>query len=271
MNNKTQIFLVYLCPGVIAFIVSLMAAYRVGADFNNDTMIKYGVLFGCFIFLCGLYVCLCQPLAQFVCSLVANAIFGNGRISTESKVTMETVEVGDDSTIEQVEAPTEADTQEQSLSSISASYSDRVADYANEQACKRAALLTTIDKYIDYCLPPFIHEKDMQRIHDEIHRWADNSSYLPTEGINPKLRLSSYDLRHFIWNIAERLSLFCKYDGETRAKFAKALFPIPLKDIEVPALKNFRIKTYSDKINLDVPERNKFEFNCLNNDKERAA
>jgi hypothetical protein len=184
-----------------------------------------------------------------LCNFITVAVQGNKQIVVQQPIIAEAIQPTSEPSSIQSSEPTS----DSSLPYPSNTYSDRVAEYANEQAAKRAKLIAAIDEYIDYWMPPFISESDMPRLHEEVHRWAENPDYLPTEGISCT-ELSTYDLRHFVWSIAERLNTYGGYDGETRARFIKALFPTPLKDIEVASLKNFRSTTYSDKIKIDIPD-----------------
>jgi hypothetical protein len=265
IKNKEHYFY-YGCPGVVILLVSIMASLRVGADFSNDPMVRMGVFFACGILLWGTYEYVCQPIALGLCNFITVAVQGNKQIVMQQPAIAEAIQP---SSIQPSELPSDPPS-DSSLPSHSNAYSDRVAEYANEQATKRAKLLAAIDEYIDYWMPPFVSESDMPRLHEEVHRWADNPGYLPTEGISCA-GLSTYDLRHFAWSIAERLNTYGGYDGETRARFIKALFPTPLKDIEVASLKNFRSTTYSDKIKIDIPDVGSTAFHYPNNTEKHAA
>jgi hypothetical protein len=265
IKNKENYFY-YGCPGVVILLVSIMASLRVGADFSNDPMVRMGVFFACGILLWGAYEYVCQPIALGLCNFITVAVQGNKQIVVQQPIIAEAIQpTSEPSSIQPSEPPSDS-----SLPSSSCTYSNRVAEYANEQAAKRAKLLAAIDEYIDYWMPPFISESEMPRLHEEVHRWADNPDYLPTEGILCT-ELSTYDLRHFAWSIAERLNTYGGYDGETRARFIKALFPTPLKDIEVASLKNFRSTTYSDKIKIDIPDIGSTAFHYPNNTEKHAA
>jgi hypothetical protein len=266
MIKYNENYFYYGCPGVVILLVSIMASLRVGADFGNDPMVRMGVFFACSILMWGVYEFVCQPIALGLCNFITVAVQGNKQIVVQQPIIAEAIQpTSEPSSVQSSEPPSDS-----SLPSPSNTYSDRVAEYANEQATKRAKQLAAIDDYIDYWMPPFISESDMPRLHEEVHRWADNPGYLPTEGISCS-ELSTYDLRHFAWSIAERLNTYGGYDGETRARFIKALFPTPLKDIEVASLKNFRSTTYSDKIKIDIPDVGSTAFHYPNNEEKHAA
>jgi hypothetical protein len=269
IKNKEHYFY-YGCPGVVILLVSIMASLRVGADFGNDPMVRMGVFFACSILMWGAYEYVCQPIALGLCNFITIAVQGNKQIVVQQPAIAEAGQLTSEppsvpSNIQAIDLPSDS-----SLPSVSTSYSDRVVEYANEQAIKRATMLAAIDEYIDYWMPPFVSASDMPRLHEEVHRWADNPGYLPSEGISCT-ELSTYDLRHFAWNIAERLNIYGGYDGDKRARFIKALFPVPLQDIEIASLKNFRVTTYGDKIDLDIPEKGKTDFHYLTDVEEHAA
>jgi hypothetical protein len=266
MRKNKENYFYYGCPGVVILLVSIMASLRVGADFGNDPMVRMGVFFVCSILMWGAYEYVCQPIALGLCNFITVAVQGNKQIVVQQPIIAEAIQpTNEPSSVQPSNPPSDS-----SLPSHSNIYSDRVAEYANEQATKRAKLLAAIDDYIDYWMPPFINESDMPRLHEEVHRWADNPDYLPTVSISCT-ELSTYDLRHFAWSIAERLNTYGGYDGETRARFIKALFPTPLKDIEVASLKNFRSTTYSDKIKIDIPDIGSTAFHYPNNTEKHAA
>jgi hypothetical protein len=271
MKRNNQNYLFYGAPGVIVLIVSIMASLKVGADFDNDPMVRIGVFLVCGTLLWGVYEYVCQPVAVGLCSFITNAVQYNNSVAAQHQSISEAPQSINKELVISPSQPSNDLPSNSSIPSISASYSDRNAEYANEQAVKKAARLTAIDGYIDYWMPPFIHEADMSRLHDEFCRWADNPEYIPTEGIEPKSQLSTYDLRHFVWSIAERLNTYGGYDGETRARFIKALFPKPLKDIEVSSLKNMRTKTNSDIIPIDVPEPDKIDFHYPKDEEKHAT
>jgi hypothetical protein len=257
MSNNKENFFFYGCTGVVIIIVSVMASLRIGADFGNDPMVRIGVFFACAILMWVAYEFVFLPFAAGLCNFIIVAAKGNKLIAATKSKSASASQLSGEPANEQIS--------DSSLPYPSGNYSERVAEYANEQATKRVKLIAAIDEYINYCMPPFISESDMPRLREEVHRWADNPVYLPTEGISCK-NLSTYDLRHLAWNIAERLSIYGVYDGETRARFIKALFPTPLKDIEIGSLKNFRCTTYSDKIKIDIPDTGSTDFHYPKNE-----
>lgn len=71
--------------------------------------------------------------------------------------------------------------------------------------------------------------------------------------------IKSIDIRHYAWNIGERLNLKL----ENRAMFIHILFPHELKDATLDYLaKNLRTQD-SCKIPLDIPKNGDYHFKCM--------
>ena len=72
--------------------------------------------------------------------------------------------------------------------------------------------------------------------------------------------LTTLDLRHFVWNIAERLGSKKDYTGEVRAIFIKRMFPNVMKDIELDSIRNFKFQPDTGSIMIDEPEKGDYHF-----------
>ena len=78
--------------------------------------------------------------------------------------------------------------------------------------------------------------------------------------IRLKQRLTTLDLRHFVWNIGERLGTKNGYNGYARADFIKAMFPDVMKDIEQDSIRNFKFQPNKGSIVIDEPDEDDFRF-----------
>ncbi|MCM1313400.1 MAG: hypothetical protein NC252_10955, partial [Roseburia sp.] len=132
-------------------------------------------------------------------------------------------------------------------------------EYKTRQAKAKSELTNFIMEYVGRTMPPFVADKDMEHLCNEIRCWCSNPSYKPSD-IRLRVRLSTNDLCHFIWNIGERLGRCNGYDGECRAQFAKRLFASALSDVELPSLKNMTKTTSADRIALDRPSPDSLKF-----------
>ena len=87
-------------------------------------------------------------------------------------------------------------------------------------------------------MSPYIYDnEELEKLLDAIKKWADDWQHIPVS-IRLKSTLTTLDLRHFVWNIAERLGSKKNYTGEVRAIFIKRMFPDVMKDIVKPVKEN---------------------------------
>lgn len=248
--------LFYGFPGVAILAVSLIAAAKIGAEFGGDGMIKSGTFIGC-----NLLLWLCY-YTIFI-SLPGN-LFDSIRTSPEVD---ETVDDGSVCTSEEDEAPELAEPSDDTESEpepelqavpqptipiIPFDYRQICLEYEQRQAEKKTELVESIIEYAGHTMSPFVSEKDIVCLCNEIRCWCLNPEYKPSN-IALRVKLSTNDLCHFIWNIGERLGRDNGYDGECRASFAKKLFASALAKVDIPSLRNMTKTASSDKIPLDRP------------------
>ena len=80
-------------------------------------------------------------------------------------------------------------------------------------------------EYVTYTMSPYIYDnEELEKLCDAIRKWADDWRHIPVP-IRLKSTLTTLDLRHFVWNIAERLGCKKDYTGRVRADFIKRMFP----------------------------------------------
>ena len=155
----------------------------------------------------------------------------------------------------------------QNASQLSTLTSRQFAQRNEERRAKdahyRHCLQKEIVKYVDYIMPCFIKEEDMDSFRNEIVSWTSNPKYKP-KSFELQEELTTLDLRHFIWNIGKRLGKENGYDGQAMADFVKTLFPKVFKDISDDSIKNFTADPDKGKIKLDRPEPGKFSFHYEN-------
>lgn len=248
--------LFYGFPGVAILAVSLIVAAKIGAEFNGDVMIKSGTFLGCNMLLWLLYY------TVFI-SLPGN-LFDSIRTSPEVN---ETVDDGSVCTSEEDDVPelaessndTESEPEPQPQTSplpsepvIPFDYRQICLEYKQRQAEEKTELVESIIGYAGHTMSPFVSETDIVCLCNEIRCWCLNPEYKPSN-IALRVRLSTNDLCHFIWNIGERLGRDNGYDGECRASFAKKLFASALAKVDIPSLRNMTKTASSDKIPLDRP------------------
>ncbi|EFI73294.1 MULTISPECIES: hypothetical protein [Segatella] len=105
-----------------------------------------------------------------------------------------------------------------------------------------------------------IYDNDeLEKLLDAIRKWADGWQHIPVP-IRLKSTLTTLDLRHFVWNIAERLGSKKNYTGEVRAIFIKRMFPDVMRDIELDSIRNFKFLPDTGSIVIDVPDKGDYHF-----------
>lgn len=141
----------------------------------------------------------------------------------------------------------------------SEAYTQRNEEYMAELEAERSRVLAAIIEYVHYTMSCFMKEEDMHSFCQEIVNWADDPYYAP-KSANLKVKLSTIELRHFIWNIGERLGRENGYDGYARALFAMSLFPLEFTGIEIDTVKNFTVEPRKGRIKLDRLDPESYEF-----------
>ncbi len=139
-------------------------------------------------------------------------------------------------------------------------YEERLAEVEREKAAKQKEILNAIHEYTTFVMAEYFTKEDLSVLHENIEYLAHNQTdlYKPirSKSDNP---IKSIDIRHYAWNIGERLNLKL----ENRAMFIHILFPHELKDATLDYLaKNLRTQD-SCKIPLDIPKNGDYHFKCM--------
>ena len=115
-------------------------------------------------------------------------------------------------------------------------------------------------EYVTHIMSPYIYDNDeLEKLLDAIRKWADDWQHKPVP-IRLKSTLTTLDLRHFVWNVAERLGSKKDYTGEVRAIFIKRMFPDVMKDIELDSIRNFKFQPDTGSIVIDEPDKGDYHF-----------
>lgn len=138
-------------------------------------------------------------------------------------------------------------------------YRQRNEEYQAQLAAEKAQLVEIIMDYVHHTMACFVAEEDMASLCSEILLWAENPCYTPNP-VKLKVALTTVELRHFVWNIGERLDREKGYNGTSRLRFAKALFPKEFAGIEDDTIRNFTVDAYKGRIKLDRPKPGSIAF-----------
>lgn len=141
-------------------------------------------------------------------------------------------------------------------------YEVRMEELERAKKEKRTAIVSTIHDYTTYIMAEFFTKDELETLHENIDALAYGQPelYKPIRS-KPNNPIKSPALRHFAWNIGERLDI----PLIDRAKFIKEIFPHELGNATIEYLsKNLR-DSVTSKIKIDVPENGDYRFDCIRN------
>ena len=274
--------LLWGCPGMIILTISLFVSLKVGNDFGQDNFAKF-VSFVISSGLLGTVYYLFQSVLVEVplklqkrqrketmlltdqeAEVVLEEAKGNVSFEQVQECLAEVPHQTEDpkeSLLEEVKEPTvkASDTIETSMEQPYL-YALRCKEFQREQEQRRQDTIAAIMEYVTHTMSPYVYDNgELEMLCDAIRMWADDWRHNPVP-IRLKSTLTTLDLRHFVWNIAERLGSKKDYTGEVRAIFIKRMFPDVMKDIELDSIRNFKFQPYTGNIVIDEPDKGDFQF-----------
>ena len=284
--------LVWGCPGLVILTISLFISLKVGNDFGQDCFAKF-VTFIISSGLLGTVYYLFQSVLAEVplkvqyrqhketilltyqevegvsADFTDNTCFEQAQecqaeVSTQSEVQHESsLEEQEEPSVEFSDAiePTKevTDTAEKCIE-LPDLYAQRCKEFQRKQEQRRQDTISAIMEYVTHTMSPYIFDNDeLEKLCDAIRKWADDWQHTPAP-IRLKSTLTTLDLRHFVWNIAERLGSKKDYTGEVRAIFIKRMFPDVMRDIELDSIRNFKFQPDTGSIMIDEPDKGDYHF-----------
>ena len=292
-NMAVRVYcLVWGCPGLVILTISLFVSLKVGNDFGQDNFAKF-VTFVISSGLLGTVYYLFQSVLAEVSLRLQNGQHEGTILLTDQEAEAVTEDSTDNDIIEQVqecrakvlpqtESAQEHLSEELQESTIEISdsaeptkeiadtietsseqpdlYAQRCKEYQREQEQRRQNTIDAIMGYVTHTMSPYIYDNDeLEKLLDAIRKWADDWQHIPVP-IRLKSTLTTLDLRHFVWNIAERLGSKKDYSGRVRADFIKRMFPDEMRDIEQDSIRNFKFQPDTGNIVIDEPDKGDYQF-----------
>ena len=292
-NMAVRVYcLVWGCPGLVILTISLFVSLKVGNDFGQDNFAKF-VTFVISSGLLGTVYYLFQSVLAEVSLRLQNGQHEGTILLTDQEAEAVTEDSTDNDIIEQVqecraevlpqtESAQEHLSEELQESTIEISdsaeptkeiadtietsseqpdlYAQRCKEYQREQEQRRQNTIDAIMGYVTHTMSPYIYDNDeLEKLLDAIRKWADDWQHIPVP-IRLKSTLTTLDLRHFVWNIAERLGSKKDYSGRVRADFIKRMFPDEMRDIEQDSIRNFKFQPDTGNIVIDEPNKGDYHF-----------
>ena len=233
---------IYMIVGPVILALSLIAAIQVGNDFHQDFLAESVTFIGCNILLWAIF-------------LVMTACPYELMIAKRKKAAKEALpEI----------TPDKVSIQKSSSHSVPALYSHE--DYvkiiethtsnAKEEKEKRVAVVLD---YVHRTMSRFLYEDDLNTLIGEIRKWSDDCNYTPTPIMRFRQNVENIPLRHFVWNIAERLGRR-EYSMAARIDFIRTLFPKSFVGLDYSTLKNLKAPCSNDVIPIDEPVNDRYCF-----------
>lgn len=260
--------LLFGCPCVAFLSISLLVSLKVGADFQQDILAKWTAFILCNLLLWLLYVMFQSVLVDLfpqkrnkqsmeIPQAIEQEVQTDVALETESTNSLPITTNDTPSLI----TPTSG-TQEESVTvqMQEDSYTQRCKAYEQEQEQRRKDTVAAILDYARYTMSPYVYDnEELENLCEEVRHWSEEYTYSPIP-IRLKQRLTTLDLRHFVWNIGERLGTKNGYNGYARADFIKAMFPDVMKDIEQDSIRNFKFQPNKGSIVIDEPDEDDYHF-----------
>lgn len=260
INFKTML---YLLVSIAVLFIAIIPARIISGIFSQDVSIFY-ISFGGFTVLLEFmaWLFLCAPIKIYESTMAKGAMSEElvfAKEQTESGLPNEEVVSEESGILLSMKEETNDTIAPSSMIDL---YRQGCDDFYRNQAAHRKEQLDKIMEYLHYTMAPFIEPDDMEVFCAEILSFAINPAYEPKPFVGLKGTLTSFDVRHLIWNITSRLGLGKgkPYSVELCINFIRTMFPDLCKDLDNSTLKNLRVTSTSDKIHIDLPGKDGISF-----------
>ena len=129
-------------------------------------------------------------------------------------------------------------------------YTKCVEAQAKELQEEKDRRIKAVLDYVHRTMSRFLYEEDLNKVIDAVKEWSNDCNFTPTPINRFKKKVENIPLRHFVWNIAERLGRR-EYTMAMRIAFIKTLFPKPFEGLDYSTLKNLKAPCSNDVIPID--------------------
>ena len=260
INFKT---ILYLLVSIAVLFIAIIPARIISGIFSQDVSIFYISFAGFTVLMEFMVWCfLCAPIKIYE-SILTNKVMDEefivAKAQTESELSNDEIVSGEPEMLLAMKEETKDIITPSSMVDV---YRQGCDDFYRNQAAHRKEQLDKIVEYLHFTMAPFIKQDDMEAFCAEIMSFAINTAYEPKPFVGLKGTLTSFDVRHLIWNITARLGLGKgkPYSVELCINFIRTMFPDLCKDLDNSTLKNLRVTSTSDKIHIDLPGKDGISF-----------
>lgn len=215
LNKTNSDCTIYAMTGTAILAISLVVAMYVGNDFHQSLFVESITFAGSNILLWTIF------LSMVNCPYELMTVGNN---SKTKKAVIET-----ESATEQGQ-PMQTLPQTESVKYSHEDYAKCVEAQAKEQQEEKNRRTKAVLDYTHRTMSLFLYEEDLHKVIGAVKEWSNDCNYTPTAINRFKEMVENIPLRHFVWNIAERLGKR-DYTMAMRIAFIKALFPKPFEGL----------------------------------------
>ena len=230
--------------GTAILAISLVVAMYVGNDFHQSLFVELITFAGSNILLWAIF------LSMVNCPYELMTI---GRNCKTKKIFVESEPMTDQ------EQPMQALSQTAPIAYTHEDYAKCVETQAKEQQKENDRRTKAVLDYTHRTMSRFLYEEDLHKVIEAVKEWSKNCNHAPIAINHFKEPVENIPLRHFVWNIAERLGKR-EYTMAIRIAFIKALFPKPFEGLDYSTLKNLKAPCSNDVIPIDEPVNGSYDF-----------
>ena len=235
---------IYAFVGTAILAISLVVAMYVGNDFHQSLFVESIIFVGSNILLWAIFI----SMVNYPYELMT--------IGSNSKTKKNVVKA--EPATEQ-EQPKQTLPQTESVKYSHEDYAKCVEAQEKEAQEEKDKRTRTVLDYVHRTMSRFLYEEDLYKVIEAVKEWNNDTNYTPTAINRFKDNVENIPLRHFVWNIAERLGKR-DYTMAMRIAFIKTLFPKPFEGLDYSTLKNLKAPCSNDIIPIDEPANGRYDF-----------
>ena len=245
IENKTNSDgTIYAFVGTAILAISLVVAIYVGNDFHQSLFVESIIFVGSNILLWAIFI----SMVNYPYELMT--------IGSNSKTKDNVIEA---EPVTEQEQPKQTLPQTESAKYSHEDYAKCVETQEKEAQEEKNKRIKAVLDYTHRTMSRFLYEEELHKVIEAVKEWSNNFNHTPTAINLFKENVENIPLRHFVWNIAERLGKR-NYTMAMRIAFIKALFPKPFEGLDYSTLKNLKAPCSNDVIPIDEPANGRYDF-----------
>ena len=242
VNKTTSDCTIYAFVGTAILAISLVVAMYVGNDFHQSLFVESIIFVGSNILLWAIFISMVNCPYELM--------------TIGSKTNKNVVEA-EPATGQELPKQTLPQTEPAQYSHED--YAKRVEAQEKEAQEEKKKRTRAVLDYVHRTMSRFLYDDDLNKVIEAVKEWSNDTNYTPTAINRFKETVENISLRHFVWNIAERLGKR-DYTMAMRIAFIKALFPKPFEGLDYSTLKNLKAPCSNDIIPIDDPANGGYDF-----------